>query len=80
MRCVVGGEAREGRLDTQVSWRVTADDVRSRGYNLDFKNPHTTAREHEDPTEALAALNASEAESAILRDQLKAVLEQALKG
>ena len=57
---------------------MTADDVKARGYNLDVKNPHVVADDHGDPEELLAKLNAAEAETARLRDQLKAILAEAL--
>jgi type I restriction enzyme M protein len=73
-----GGAKREGRLETEVAWRVTADDVKARGYNLDIKNPHTIADEHGDPVELLAKLDEAEKLAAVLRDQLKAILADAL--
>jgi type I restriction enzyme M protein len=73
-----GGMKRKGRKETEVTWRVTADEVKARGYNLDFKNPHTVADDHGDPEELLAKLNEAEKQTAFLRDQLKAVLEEAL--
>ena len=57
---------------------MTADEVKARGYNLDIKNPHTVDDDHGDPEELLADLNAAEAETAGLRDQLKAILAEAL--
>lgn len=73
-----GGEAREGRQETPQSWRVSIDDVTARGYNLDIKNPHAEADDHGDPAELLAALNRAEAETAKLREHLKAILAEAL--
>jgi type I restriction enzyme M protein len=73
-----GGAAREGRGETPQAWRVTADEVKARGYNLDIKNPHAVEDDHGDPEQLLAALNAAEAETARLRDQLKAILVEAL--
>jgi type I restriction enzyme M protein len=55
-----------------------ADEVKTRGYNLDIKNPHTVADDHGDPEELLVNLNEAEQETANLRDQLKAILEKAL--
>ena len=57
---------------------MTAEEVKARGYNLDIKNPHTVADDHGDPEELLADLDAAEAETASLRDQLKAILAEAL--
>jgi type I restriction enzyme M protein len=73
-----GGAKRKGRQETEVAWKVTAAEVKARGYNLDFKNPHTVAADHGDPAELLKALEESEAETAKLRDQLKAILAEAL--
>jgi type I restriction enzyme M protein len=73
-----GGRGRKGRVENEVAWRVTADDVKAGGYNLDFKNPHTVADEHGDPEELLAKLNESESQTTALRDHLKAILGEAL--
>jgi type I restriction enzyme M protein len=52
--------------------------VKARAYNLDFKNPHTVEDDHGDPKELLQKLDAAEKEAATLRDQLKAILAEAL--
>jgi type I restriction enzyme M protein len=52
--------------------------VKARGYNLDFKNPHTVADNHGDPDELLAALTEAEGQANTLRDQLKTILAEAL--
>ncbi len=66
------------REENEVAWKVTIDDIKARGYNLDIKNPHTVEEDHGDPAELLAKLNESEAATAKLRDKLKSILEQAL--
>lgn len=73
-----GGAKREGRVPTEVAWRVTAEEVKGRGYNLDFKNPHSVADDHGDPAELLRRLDEAETETALLRNQLKSILEEAL--
>ena len=73
-----GGKERAGRVETPQAWRVTIEDVKARGYNLDFKNPHAVADDHGDPETLLADLARAEAETAGLRDQLKAILAEAL--
>jgi type I restriction enzyme M protein len=73
-----GGAKRKGREEGLQAWKVTADDVKARAYNLDIKNPHTVADDHGDPKVLLESLNAAEAETAKLRDQLKAILGEAL--
>jgi type I restriction enzyme M protein len=66
------------REENEVAWKVTIDEIKARNYNLDFKNPHTVEEDHGDPTELLAKLEQSEAETTKLRDKLKAILEEAL--
>jgi type I restriction enzyme M protein len=73
-----GGPTRAGREETERAWKVSAEDIKARGYNLDIKNPHTVADDHGDPEALLAALDAAEAEAARLRAELKAILEEAL--
>lgn len=73
-----GGKTRKGREEGPQAWKVTAAEVKARGYNLDFKNPRTVADDHGDPETLLADLDAAEAETAGLRDQLKAILAEAL--
>jgi type I restriction enzyme M protein len=73
-----GGAERKGRVESEVAWRVTADEVKARGYNLDFKNPHTVADDHGDPDELLIQLDEAEQQTSALRDQLKAILAEAL--
>src|SRR5206468_493835 len=73
-----GGAKREGRLETEVAWRVTAGDVKERGYNLDIKNPHVVAEEQQDPVELLRRLDEAETETARVAATLRATLEEAL--
>ncbi|MFN7900321.1 MAG: N-6 DNA methylase [Synechococcaceae cyanobacterium] len=73
-----GGPHREGRLETEQAWRVPIAQIKERHYNLDLKNPHSVAEDHGDPEELLANLQAAELKAADLRDQLKAILAEAL--
>jgi type I restriction enzyme M protein len=73
-----GGAERKGRKETPQAWRVTIDEVKARGYNLDIKNPHAVADDHGDPETLLSELRKAEAETTVLRDQLKAILAEAL--
>jgi type I restriction enzyme M protein len=72
------GNDRKGREETPQAWRVTAQEVKARGYNLDIKNPHAVADDHGEPEALLADLARTEAEAAGLRNQLKAILAEAL--
>ena len=73
-----GGKDRKGRAEGPQAWRVSAEDIKARNYNLDIKNPTSIAEDHGDPETLLADLNEAEAETALLRDQLKAILAEAL--
>jgi len=73
-----GGKMRKGREETPQAWKVTAEEIKARGYNLDIKNPHTVADDHGDPETLLADLAKAEGEAALLRDRLKAILAEAL--
>lgn len=73
-----GGAKRKKRTENERAWKVSAEDIKARGYNLDIKNPHTVDEEHGDPETLLADLNAAEAEAAAIRDELKAILSEAL--
>lgn len=73
-----GGPERKGRQETELAWKVSVDAIKTRGYNLDFKNPHTVADDHGDPLELLAKLERDERKTSNLRDQLKGILAEAL--
>jgi type I restriction enzyme M protein len=73
-----GGAERKGRQEGPQAWKVSIDEVRARGYNLDIKNPHSVEADLGDPAELLERLNLAEAKTAELRDQLKTILAEAL--
>jgi hypothetical protein len=82
MRRHRGSSATSRLISNKTSVGAVGGSVRARkrGYNLDIKNPHTVADDHGDPETLLADLNAAEAETATLRDHLKAILAEALAG
>jgi type I restriction enzyme M protein len=73
-----GGFERKRRVETEVAWKVTSDEIKQRGYNLDIKNPHVVASDHGDPVELLTQLDEAEAKAVALRGQLRSILEGAL--
>ena len=73
-----GGPERTGREDGGHAWKVSADEIKARGYNLDIKNPHTVEEDHGDPEALLERLNSAEAEVISVRDELKRILADAL--
>ena len=80
MTAPTGGEERErtGREEGDRAWKVSADEIKARGYNLDIKNPHTEQEDHGDPEVLLEKLDSAEAEVMSLRDQLTRILAEAL--
>lgn len=70
-----GGASRKNRAETELAWRVGIEQVKARGYDLDFKNPYTVAANHRDPADLLAELNQTEKERAGLSSEIKSVLE-----
>ena len=73
-----GGAERVGREEGGRAWKVSAEEVQARGYNLDVKNPHAEEEELGDPEALLEELTSAEAEVAAARDELKRVLTEAL--
>ena len=74
-----GGPSREGRVETEVAWKVSAEEVKERGYNLDIKNPHVVVNDHGDPEKLLAQLDLAEAKVARIRAELTEILQGALR-
>lgn len=75
-----GSEAEgfRSRKPTEQAWRVSAEDVVARGYNLDVKNPHAPEAISHDPDELLARFAEQQAEIQSIRDRLKGILAEAL--
>ena len=68
------------RVENEFAWKVSIDDIRAKGFNLDQKNPHVGETVSHDPDELLAQYQALQADAQALRDQLKAILAAALAG
>lgn len=68
------------RQENEHAWKVSIDDIKARGYNLDFKNPRSEEAGSGDPDELLEQYREFSAEvartSRALRDELKAALER----
>ena len=74
--CIDWWDLPNGREENEVAWKVTSEEVKERGYNLDFKNPHVEDDDNGDPEELLAKLEQSEHRTGELRDQLKSILAE----
>ena len=66
------------REECERAWKISAEEIRSRGYNLDIKNPHSEGEVLGDPETLLSELEAAEAEVTSVREQLKLALSEAL--
>jgi type I restriction enzyme M protein len=73
-----GGALREGRIETDFAWKVSADEIKERGYNLDATNPRVVRGDNGNPEELLIRLAEAEREADRLRSQLTSLLEGAL--
>ncbi|HTF98590.1 MAG TPA: class I SAM-dependent DNA methyltransferase [Cellvibrio sp.] len=70
---------RKNRVENEQAWKVTLDEIIARNYNLDIKNPHVNEQISHDPNELLATYAKQQKQIQTLRDQLKAILNDALK-
>ncbi|MFM4965200.1 N-6 DNA methylase [Aeromonas bivalvium] len=66
------------RVENEQAWKVGIDTIIERNFNLDIKNPHVGEQISHDPDELLARYATEQAEIQTLRDQLKAILGDAL--
>ena len=67
------------RVEHEFAWKVSVEELQARNWNLDCKNPHIGERISHDPDELLRNYAALQDEISDLRDQLKAVLAEALE-
>ena len=74
-----GGVDRNNRVENEFAWKVSAQDIKARNYNLDIKNPHSPDQVSHDPDELLADYAQLQQRIAATREQLKAVLAAALE-
>lgn len=67
------------RVENEQAWKVAAAAIIECNYNLDIKNPHVGEQITHDLDELLALYNKEQAGISDLRNQLKAILAEALK-
>ncbi|MCY1303097.1 hypothetical protein D9M70_527890 [compost metagenome] len=67
------------RQENEFAWKVGLDELQARNWNLDCKNPHIGEQISHDPEELLRDYARLQDEIGELRDQLKAVLAEALE-
>ncbi len=69
----------ENRQESGQAWKVSVEQIKANGYNLDIKNPNTVADELGDPEELLAAYKTLLTSVAETREALKQELMGALE-
>jgi len=68
------------RTENDQAWKVSIEDIKARGYNLDIKNPRGGEDGPGDAEELLRAYEKVSAEVAEVRDRLRDELRAALEG
>lgn len=68
----------ESRHETELAWKVTAENIASGGYNLDITNPAEVDAGHEDPDVLLARYEEATAEVDAAREALRSALADVL--
>lgn len=66
------------RVENEQAWRVSAADIKARNYNLDIKNPHVGEQINHDPEVLLKQYQVQQDKIQELRNQIKAILSEAL--
>ncbi len=66
------------RQESEQAWKVSVEQIKATGYNLDIKNPNTVADDHGDPDELLADYRRLLDDVAAKREALKKELMAAL--
>ena len=70
----------KSRVETEQAWKVSYEDIKSRNFNLDIKNPHISEKVRQNPNELLSLYNDQQVQIQNLRNKLKSILEDALSG
>jgi type I restriction enzyme M protein len=68
------------RKESDHAWKVTVEDIKARGYNLDIKNPSAKDEGTGDPDELLREYRGAAAAAVKIRDTLRDELTKALTG
>jgi type I restriction enzyme M protein len=69
----------DNREENKNAWKVTAEEIKARGYNLDVKNPHREADDLTTPAVLLEKYRATQQKITAIQDEIVHVLTQALK-
>ena len=70
----------DNREENDQAWKVSIEEIRERGFNLDIFNLNVPGVNHEDPDELLARFDKERMAATALREELRQVLAAALAG
>jgi type I restriction enzyme M protein len=70
---------RENEKYAKYTWKVSADEIKNRNYNLDVKNPHQESDDLASPEVILEQFNKTNSQIASIQDEIINVLNEALK-
>jgi type I restriction enzyme M protein len=68
----------KNRVESENAWRVSVDEIRDNGYNLDIKNPNKPEHSFGDPVEILSLFNEEKARGHKILEKLRDALSVAL--
>jgi type I restriction enzyme M protein len=66
------------RVENELAWKVSVEDIIARNYNLDSKNPHVDVQINQDPDKLLKKFQEQQQRIGELRDKLKTIISEAL--
>ena len=67
------------REESQYAWKVSIEEIKKRGYNLDIKNPHQEVDDLASPEVLLEKYRATEKKISSIQEEIVNVLTEALK-
>jgi type I restriction enzyme M protein len=67
------------RVENESAWKVSVEEIKSRNFNLDIKNPHSPEAESHDPDKLLRDFQDIQSKIAATREQLRQVIADALE-
>jgi type I restriction enzyme M protein len=66
------------RIESKYSWKISFQDIKTRNYNLDVKNPHFGMREIQDPIILFGKYESLKHEIQKLQEEIRSELDKAL--
>lgn len=66
------------REENKYAWKVSAEEIKEKGFNLDIKNPHQESDDLGSPEEILEQYRATESKISSIQDEIVKVLTEAL--